>query len=125
MPQIRTMREMLGPIAAVALIAQLNPDLPAPGIEFAAIFYDGRDRGMGVRLHMHQPPAGVYERWAYLIGSNDPDSHTDPVATAQGTLSRRTYGSYANIPVEAVAYIPQTPDHAARRARGLNPTPGA
>ncbi|MFD8509815.1 hypothetical protein ACFV27_01515 [Streptomyces antimycoticus] len=41
MPQNRSMRELLGPVAAVALIAQLNPDLPAPGIEFAAIFHDG------------------------------------------------------------------------------------
>ncbi|KAB1989824.1 hypothetical protein ACWD4F_07500 [Streptomyces aureus] len=125
MSQTRSMREMLGPIAAVALIAQLNPDLPAPGIEFAVIFHDGVEYGMGVRLHMHQPPAGVYERWACLIGSTDPDSHTDPATTAQGTLSRRTYGSYANIPVEAVAYIPQAADHAARRARGLTPMPGA
>lgn len=28
-PQNGSMRELLGPIAAVALIAQLNPDLPA------------------------------------------------------------------------------------------------
>lgn len=101
----RPMRELLGPVAAVALIAQLNPDLPAPGIEFAAIFHDGTEYGMGVRLHMHQPPEGVYERWAHLIGSDDPDSHTNPVTTAQGNLCRRTYGTYADIPVEAVAYV--------------------
>ncbi|WP_411142294.1 hypothetical protein [Streptomyces sp. x-80] len=105
----RSMRELLGPIAAVALIAQLNPDLPAPGIEFAAIFYDGVDYGMGVRLHMHRPREGVYERWVHLIGSNDPDSHTNPATTAQGNPCCRTYGSYADIPVEAVAYVPHAP----------------
>ncbi|MFJ3229949.1 hypothetical protein [Streptomyces sp. NPDC086787] len=107
MPHNRSMRELLGPVAAVALIAQLNPDLPAPGIEFAAIFHDGVEYGMGVRLHMHQPPAGAYERWAHLIGSDDPDSHTNPSTTAQGSLCRRTFGSYADIPVEAIAYVPQ------------------
>ncbi|KPI32321.1 hypothetical protein [Streptomyces scabiei] len=113
MPQNRSMRELLGPVAAVALIAQLNPDLPAPGIEFAAIFHDGVEYGMGVRLHMHQPQAGVYERWAHLIGSSDPDSHTNPSTTAQGNVCRRTYGTYADIPVEAVAYVPQTVPRAA------------
>ncbi|MER6329110.1 hypothetical protein ABT298_07180 [Streptomyces sp. NPDC001034] len=109
----RSMRELLGPVAAVALIAQLNPDLPAPGIEFAAIFYDGVEYGMGVRLHMHRPQEGVYERWAHLIGSNDPDSHTNPATTVRGNLCRRTYGSYADIPVEAVAYVPQAAPRAA------------
>ncbi|MFF8990059.1 hypothetical protein ACF09H_08950 [Streptomyces sp. NPDC014983] len=109
----RSMRELLGPVAAVALIAQLNPDLPAPGIEFAAIFYDGVEYGMGVRLHMHRPQEGVYERWAHLIGSNDPDSHTNPATTGQGNRCRRTYGSYADIPVEAVAYVPQAAPRAA------------
>ncbi|UNO42181.1 hypothetical protein [Streptomyces sp. MST-110588] len=104
----RSMRELLGPVAAVALIAQLNPDLPAPGIEFAPIFHGGVEYGMGIRLHMYRPQEGVYERWAHLVGSNDPDSHTNPATTAQGNLCRRTYGSYANIPVEAVAYVPQT-----------------
>ncbi|MFB7742468.1 hypothetical protein [Streptomyces sp. NPDC056132] len=36
----RPMRELLGSVEAVAPIAQLNPDLPAPGTEFAANLYD-------------------------------------------------------------------------------------
>lgn len=111
MPHNRSMRELLGPVAAVALIAQLNPDLPAPGIEFADIFHDGVEYGAGLRLHMHQPQPGVYERWAHLIGSNDPDSHTDPVPTNRGTLCRRTYGNYADIPVEAISYVPRAANH--------------
>ncbi|MFE9553136.1 hypothetical protein ACFYOD_06590 [Streptomyces sp. NPDC006703] len=106
MPHNRPMRELLGPVAAVALIAQLNPDLPAPGIEFATIFHDGAEYGLGVRLRINKPADGVYERWASLIGSTDPDSHTNPTPTPQGNLCRRTYGSYADIPVEAVAYVP-------------------
>ncbi|GAO08665.1 putative membrane-bound nitrate reductase [Streptomyces lydicamycinicus] len=103
----RSMRELLGPVAAVALIAQLNPDLPAPRIEFAPIHHDNGEYSAGVRLLMYKPEDGVYERWAHLIGSSDPDSHTDPTPTPQGNLCRRTYGDYADIPVEAVAYVPR------------------
>lgn len=113
MPQDRSMRDLLGPVAAVALIAQLNPDLPAPSIEFTAVYNDAVELGMGVRLHLHQPRDGVYERWAQLIGSNDPDSHTDLVPTARGNVVRRTFGSYADIPIEAVAYVLPEPPRAA------------
>ncbi|WP_172387151.1 hypothetical protein [Streptomyces sp. MNP-20] len=113
------MRELLGPVAAVALIAQANPDLSAPGIEFATIIHDGEDRGIGVRLHLHQPARGVYERWAHLIGSNDPDSHTTSL-TRCGTVCRRTYGSYADIPVEAMAYT--TPSVSRRGPTDQRPT---
>ncbi|MCK7627258.1 hypothetical protein MUU72_29885 [Streptomyces sp. RS10V-4] len=113
MLQDRSMRDLLGPVAAVALIAQVNPDLPAPSIEFAAIYNDALELGMGVRLHLHQPHAGVYERWAQLIGSNNPDSHTDFVPTARGNVVRRTFGSYADIPIEAVAYLPPATPRAA------------
>ncbi|MEV0502089.1 hypothetical protein AB0I84_31470 [Streptomyces spectabilis] len=119
------MRELLGPVAAVALIAQANPDLPAPGIEFATIIHNGEDRGLGVRLHLHQPAHGVYERWAHLIGSADPDSHTTNL-TRCGTVCRRTYGSYADIPVEAMAYPAPSgmrPEPAAQRP--AEPTMGA
>ncbi|SED61057.1 hypothetical protein SAMN05428942_2126 [Streptomyces sp. 2112.2] len=43
----RSMRELLGPVAAVALIAQLNPDLPAPRIEFAPIHHDNGEYSTG------------------------------------------------------------------------------
>ncbi|MGW6393289.1 hypothetical protein ACWFR1_22910 [Streptomyces sp. NPDC055103] len=109
----REMRDLLGPVAAVALIAQLNPDLPVPSIEFAPVFEGGRELGMGVRLHLHQPGEGAYERWAHLIGSDDPDSHTNFTPTARGNVVRRTFGAYADIPVEAVAYVPPTPPLAA------------
>ncbi|MFI9149449.1 hypothetical protein [Streptomyces sp. NPDC053367] len=106
MPMHRSMRDLLGPVAAVALIAQLNPDLPAPDIEFADIYRDDMACGAGLRLHMHRPEPGVYERWAHLIGSDDPDSHTDPRPSRRGTVCRRTYGNYAQVPIEAIAYLP-------------------
>ncbi|MEU2558412.1 hypothetical protein ABZ626_03555 [Streptomyces longispororuber] len=100
------MRELLGPVAAIALIAQANPDLPAPSIEFATVFPDDADGALGVRLHLHEPAAGVYERWAALIGSDDCDSHTRPAQSRSDTTCRRTYGHYAGVYVEAVAYLP-------------------
>ncbi|MFE5970110.1 hypothetical protein [Streptomyces sp. NPDC056463] len=102
----RQMRDLLGPVAAVALIAQLNGDLPVPSISFEAIFDGGRELGMGVRLHLHHPDHGAYERWAHLIGSDNPDSHTDFTPTTRGNVIRRTFGAYADIPVEVIAYVP-------------------
>lgn len=113
MPRDRQMRDLLGPVAAVALIAQLNPDMPVPGIEFAPVFDGYRELGMGVRLHLHQPAPGAYERWAHLIGSDDPDSHTNSNPTTRGSVVRRTYGTYADIPIEAVAFVPSAPPGAA------------
>jgi hypothetical protein len=100
-----TMRALLGPVAAVALIAQANPDLPAPSIEITRVFPEGEDSCLGIRLIMHHPADGVYERWAHLIGSDDPDSHTNPEPRSE-TVCRRTYGRYAQIPVEAMAFVP-------------------
>ncbi|MFE4305621.1 hypothetical protein [Streptomyces sp. NPDC056891] len=102
----RQMRDLLGPVVAVALIAQLNGDLPVPSISFEVIFDGGRELGMGVRLHLHHPVHGAYERWAHLIGSDSPDSHTDFTPTTRGNVIRRTFGAYADIPVEVIAYVP-------------------
>ncbi|MGM9465356.1 hypothetical protein [Streptomyces murinus] len=121
MPLDRPMRDLLGPIAAVALIAQLNPDLPAPSIEFAHVYPDGQEHGMGVRLHLHHPQEGVYERWANLIGSSDPDSHSDAAPTARGSVIRRTFGRYADVLIEAIAVSPVEP----RAANHLPPAPKA
>ncbi|WP_274558001.1 hypothetical protein [Streptomyces spiramyceticus] len=101
----RTTRELLGPLAAVALISQTHPTLPAPSVELATVFTDSGDHGLGVRLHLHEPADGVYERWANIIGSDDPDSHTRH--TAEGEVRRRkTYGFYGTTPIELTGYPP-------------------
>ncbi|MFD5428261.1 hypothetical protein [Streptomyces sp. NPDC127084] len=101
-----SMRQLLGPVAAVALIAQANPDLPAPRIEIAPIHRDvGNYSAVGVKLLMYQPEDGVYERWAHLIGSSDPDSHTDPGPAQHNNKVRRTYGTYAATTIELIAYV--------------------
>lgn len=106
MTRERSMLEILGPVAAITLIAHHNPDLSVPGIEFTDIYNDRGALGYGLRLHLHEPRPGVYERWAHLIGSDDPDSHTDSEPTSRGTVCRRTYGTYADIPVEVTAFLP-------------------
>lgn len=97
----RNMRDLLGPVAAVALIAQANPKLPAPTIELTTIFTDDYD-GLGVKLVLHNVPNETYDRWANLIGSSDPDSHTRN--RDDRTPVRRTYGSYANTPIELMGF---------------------
>ncbi|MFE7129314.1 hypothetical protein ACFVIM_00445 [Streptomyces sp. NPDC057638] len=105
----RTVRDLLNPVAAVALIAQTHPDLPAPVIEVAPIIRDRKDLGTGIRLQMHWPEDGIYERWANLVGSDDPDSHTSRLRTGAGNVVRRTFGTYGCVPIEVIAYLPDIP----------------
>ncbi|WP_328404037.1 hypothetical protein OHS70_34355 [Streptomyces sp. NBC_00390] len=100
----RTMRDVLAPLAAVALIAQAHPALAAPGVEIGTIYADGEDRGLGVRLHLHEPADRVYERWANIIGSDNPDSHTRLIDSQPA--HRKTFGAFAVTPIELIGYPP-------------------
>ncbi|WP_314250870.1 hypothetical protein OG280_26385 [Streptomyces virginiae] len=112
-----TMRDFLAPVAAIALIAQANPDLPVPRIDLGPVFDDKDDHAMGVHLYFDRPTPGAYERWANLIGSEDPDSHTRPSSTYANTIIRRTYGTYAGVPIEAVAHQENAAERAAATSK--------
>ncbi|WP_327413838.1 hypothetical protein [Streptomyces sp. NBC_01233] len=104
-----TMRDLLAPVAAIALIAQANPDLPVPRIDLGPVFDDTDAHSIGVHLYFDQPAPGTYERWANLIGSENPDSHTRPSSAYPNTLIRRTYGAYAGVAIEATAHQADDP----------------
>ncbi|MEW1804207.1 hypothetical protein ACIGO7_07890 [Streptomyces virginiae] len=103
-----TMRDLLAPVAAIALIAQANPDLPVPRIDLGPVFDDNDHHRLGIQLYFDRPATGIYERWAALIGSEDPDSHTRPSNAYPDAIVRRTYGTYAGVVIEAVAHQDNT-----------------
>ncbi|MFE3577969.1 hypothetical protein [Streptomyces vinaceus] len=104
-----TMRDLLAPVAAIALIAQANPDLPLPRIGLGPVWDDTDAHPLGVQLYFDRPATGTYERWAALIGSDNPDSHTRPSNRYPNAVVRRTYGTYAGVVIEAVAHVDDTP----------------
>ncbi|WP_328925547.1 hypothetical protein OG429_13410 [Streptomyces sp. NBC_00190] len=103
-----TMRDLLAPVAAIALIAQANPDLPVPRIDLGPVYDDTDAHRIGVQLYFDRPSTGTYERWAALIGSENPDSHTRPSNAYPNAIVRRTYGTYAGVVIEAVAHQDDT-----------------